>query len=151
MMLTRLAPLPEHDSLKEGAALGLIVAMCIWAWIALVDALAGASFHTFAVLGGVAVFTVLHVLLNVVYGVVIMSAVHAAKREPSLIIGALFVFLTLEFAIAMVTILLSHLGLGELAWLRIFGASLVGAAIALLLISRTHPLVARLHEAEAER
>ena len=150
-MLTRFAIRSGHDSLKEGVALGLIVATSIWAWIAVVDALAGASFHTFAVLGGVAVFTVLHVLLNVVYGIVIMSTVHASRREPSLIIGALFVFLTLEFAIAMVTILLSHLGLGELAWLRIFGASLMGAAVALVLVSRGHPLAARLHEAEAER
>jgi hypothetical protein len=150
-MLARFALWSGHDSLREGAALGLIVATSIWVWIALVDALVGASFHTFAVLGGVAVFTVVHVLLNVVYGIVIMSTVHASRREPSLFIGALFVFLTLEFAIAMVTILLSHLGLGELAWLRIFGASLVGAALALVLVSRGHPLVARLHEAETER
>ena len=150
-MLSRFALWSGHDSLREGAALGLIVATSIWVWIALVDELVGASFHTFAVLGGVAVFTVVHVLLNVVYGIVLMSTVHASRREPSLIIGALFVFLTLEFAIAMVTILLSHLGLGELAWLRIFGASLVGAALALVLVSRGHPLAARLHEAERER
>lgn len=151
MLAHTLARAAEHDTLKEGTALGLIMASITWLWIALVDGVAGAPFHTFAVLGGILLFTILHYILNVVYGVIIMSAVHASKGTPSLIIGGIFVFLTFEFALSMTTILLSHLGLGELAWLRIFGASLIGAVAALVLITRRHPLAARLHEAEAER
>jgi hypothetical protein len=151
-MSTHTFALPgEHDSLKEGAALGLIMASITWVWAAIVDALAGVPFHTFATLGGIAVFTVLHYILNMVYGVVIMATVHASKRTPSLIIGGIFVFLTFEFALAMATILLTHLGLGELAWLRVFGASLIASALALAIIAQRHPLAARLHEAEAER
>lgn len=151
-MVTKTFALPgEHDSVKEGTALGIIMASLTWLWIALVDGVAGAPFHTFSVLGGIVVFTILHYVLNVVYGVIIMSTIHASRSTPSLIIGGIFVFLTFEFALGMTTILLSHLGLGELAWLRIFAASLVGAAAALVLVSRHHPLAARLHEAEAER
>jgi hypothetical protein len=127
------------------------MATTTWAWIALVDSVVGAPFHTFAVLGGIVAFTALHVALNVVYGIAIMSTIHASRRTPSLIIGAIFMYLTFEFMFAMGTILLSHLGLGDLAWLRIFGASLVGSAVAFVLIAKSHPLAARLREAEQER
>ena len=151
MLANTFARAGEHDTIREGTALGIIMASLTWLWIALVDGVAGAPFHTFSVLGGIVVFTVLHYILNVVYGMIIMAMIHASKDTPSLIIGGIFVFLTFEFALGMTTILLSHLGLGELAWLRIFGASLIGAAAALVLVARRHPLAARLHEAEAER
>lgn len=56
--------------------------------------------------------------------------------------------LIVEFAFAMLTVLLSHLGLGQLAWVRILGGNLVGVAIALLVLSRRHPLAAELRKAE---
>ena len=40
--------------------------------------------------------------------------------------GVAFGFFILEFGFVMLTILLSHLGLGELAWVRILGGNLVG-------------------------
>jgi len=141
----------HHDTLREGARLGLTVAAAIWIWVALVDAMVGQPFHTFTMLGGVVVFTVVHVLLNVVYGVVIVAAVHAATRAPSAIFGLGFGFLIFEFAIAFATVLLSNTLLGELAWLRILGGSMIGAVIAVLILIRRHPLLALLHEAEAER
>ena len=67
-----------------------------------------------------------------------VAAVHSAARESSLTRVLWFVFVVVEFAFVMVTILLSHVGLGALAWLRIFGGSLVGAAIAILVLSRSH-------------
>src|SRR2546422_11325981 len=78
--------------------------------------------------------------LNVVYGVVIVSLVHGAAREPSLVIGMAFGFLVIEFGFVMVTVLLSHMGLGELAWARILGGNLIGAAIAFVMLSRQHRL-----------
>ena len=141
----------HHDTLREGARLGLTVAAAIWIWVALVDAMVGQPFHTFTMLGGVVVFTVVHVLLNVVYGVVIVAAVHAATRAPSAIFGLGFGFLIFEFAIAFATVLLSNTLLGELAWLRILGGSMIGAVIAVLILIRRHPLLALLHDAEAER
>ena len=139
-----------HNTLREGAALGIIVATGIWLWLAVVDALMGQPLQTFAALGGVTVFTVVHFLLNIVYGVVIVSAVHGAEREPSLALALVFGLVMLEIALAMLTVLLSQLGLGEVAWVRIFGGSLVGVAIALFGLSRRHPLAARVRHADRD-
>jgi hypothetical protein len=139
----------KHDSLREGAALGLVVATSIWAWLALIDAIAGEPFRTFTVLGGIGVFTLVHYLLNLTYGVAILSLIHGAAREPSLVIAVGFGFLMVEFAFAMVTVMLWR-SLGELAWVRIFGGSLVGALITIAVLSRRHPLAAELRRAEGE-
>jgi hypothetical protein len=131
----------KHNAVREGTKLGLVIATGIWMWIALVDALAGDPFRTFRLLGGIAQFTLLHYTLNVAYGMALVAVVHRTAYEPSLAAVLWFVLLVIEFAFVMVTILLSHVGLGTLAWLRIFAASLIGLALALLLISRRHRLV----------
>lgn len=140
----------KHDAVREGIKLGLVMATSIWLWIAVVDALTGQPFRTFTVLGGILQFTVLHYVLNLAFGVAIVAGVHSAVREPSLVGVLGFLFVVVEFAFALVTILLSHVGLGHLAWVRIFGGSLIGAAIALMIVARGHPLLATLREAETE-
>jgi hypothetical protein len=140
----------KHDSLREGVRLGLVVATSIWVWLAGVDAMVGEPFRTFTVLGGVALFTAMHYLLNVAYGVLIVAGIHGAAREPSLVIAVAFGFSIVEFMFALVTVLLSHLGLGELAWVRIFVGSLIGTEIAIVILSRGHPLAAELRQAEEE-
>ncbi|HEU4631001.1 MAG TPA: hypothetical protein VFS08_14720 [Gemmatimonadaceae bacterium] len=139
----------EHDA-REGVRLGVVVATSTWLWLAVVDAVVGQPFHTFTVLGGVVVFTAVHYLLNVAYGTVIVSAARAAEREPCAMLALVFGFLMFECAAAMLTVLLSHLGLGELAWVRIFGGTLLGATVAILVLARRHPLAAQLHRAEVE-
>jgi hypothetical protein len=146
----RATPHSHPDSLREGAMLGLIVATATWMWVVAIDAVAGDPFRAFTMLGGVAIFTAMHLLLNVVYGVAIVSVIHRADRAPSVIIGLIFCFIIIEIAFAMVTIFLSNLGMGELAWLRIFGGSLVGGLIAFGVLQRRHPLALYLHRAEAE-
>ncbi len=139
----------RHDSLREGATLGLVVATTTWVWLALVDAIAGEPFRTFTVLGGIAFFTVVHYLLNLAYALAIVSLIHGAVRQPSLLFAVGFGFLMMEFAFAMATVMLSHV-LGDLAWVRIFCGSLIGAAIAVIMLSRRHPLAAQLRQAEEE-
>jgi hypothetical protein len=140
-----------HDSIREGAGLGLVVATSTWLWVALIDTVAGQPFHTSKMLGGIAAFTVMHYLLNLIYGVVIVSAIHGSVRAPSLVYALGFGFLILEFAFAFVTVILSNVGLGELAWLRIFVGSLIGAVIASVILTQRHPLLALLRQAEEER
>ena len=139
-----------HDSLREGTALGIVVATGIWIWLAAVDAIAGTPFHTFSVLGGVTAFTIVHYLLNIVYGVVVVSAVHGAAREPSLAIAVVFGIVTLEIAFAMFTVLLSNLGLGARAWVGMFGGSLIGTGLCLFFLSRRHPLAAQVRDADTQ-
>ena len=137
----------KHNAIREGIRLGLVVATSIWIWIAAVDAIAGEPFRTFQVLGGIASFTLLHYVLTVAYGTVIVAAIHGAMREPILIGGIAMGLVIVEFAFAMVTVLLSQLGLGELAWLRVFGASILGAAVAFAILTRRHPLTTVLRRA----
>jgi hypothetical protein len=102
-------------------------------------------------LGGLLAFTVVHYLLNVTYGMVLLSAVHGAERAPSLIIAAMFGLVTFEGAFAMFTNLLVEYSVGSVAWVGIAGGSLIGTAVAITLLSRTHPLVEYLRRAEDER
>jgi hypothetical protein len=148
---TRLAPSRQHNSLREGTALGLVVATCIWVWLATVDAIAGQPFLTFRVLGGIVAFTAMHYVLCVTYGVVIMSGIHGAAHSPSTIFAVGFGFLMIEFAFAFITAVLSSGRLGELAWVRVFGGNVLGAAILVGIVTRRHPLVALLRRAERER
>ena len=143
------APRRRH-SLREGVILGLVVATSIWLWIAIVDAIAGEPFRTFAVLGGIRVFTVLHYALCLAYGVAAVAVVHGAALEPSLMLGAAFAFFILEFGFAMLTVLLSQVGLGELAWVRILGGNVVGAVLTFVMLSRRHPLRQELKQAAAD-
>lgn len=145
-----LEPRRGHDSLREGVRLGLILATITWLWVALVDAISGQPFHTFLALGGIAVFTVMHYLLHIAYAVAILSAIHGAERAPSLIIGVIFGVVTLEGAIAMMTNVLAQAALGGIAWIEIFGGSLIATAIAIVLLARTHPLATYVHQAEEE-
>lgn len=130
--------------------LGLLVATGIWVWIAGVDLLVDEPFRTFTMLGGPVGFTILHYVLNVLYGTALVTAIHDAAREPSLLIGVAFVSFMIEFGFVMLTILLSHVGLGELAWLRILGGNLVGAVITFVFLARRHPLRRELQSAEEE-
>jgi hypothetical protein len=140
----------RHDSLREGARLGLIVATSVWAWVALVDLVVGQPFHTFAVLGGIVVFTILHYVLHVVYGVAVVSGIHGVVREPRLALAVAFGFVIIEIALALITVLLSQMGLGALAWVRIFGGNVIGVFVAYRVLSRGHALRAVLRRAEQQ-
>src|SRR5687768_3964323 len=85
---------PARDgSMREGATLGLIVATSTWIWVAVVDAVVGEPFRTFTVLGGIAAFTIVHYLLNVIYGVLLVSGIRGTTREPTLMMAIIFGFL----------------------------------------------------------
>lgn len=140
----------DHDELREGITLGVIVGTVTWLWFMLIDAVSGAGFRTTTTLGGIVVLTAGHYVLNVVYGVSLTSLIQGAVREPSLIMAALFGFVMVEIGFFMVSAVLSYF-LGGIAWVSIFGGSLVGAAIAFQLLALKHPLRALLRKAEAER
>jgi hypothetical protein len=139
-----------HNSRREGVRLGLIVATATWLWIAALDAALGRPFHTFLALGGIVAFTAIHYALCVLYGVVLVSAVHGAEREPSLVLALIFGGILFQVAFAMLTASLAVTALGNVAWLGIFGGSLIGTSTAFVLLTRTHPVAVYLHRAEAE-
>src|SRR5437016_13252165 len=111
-------PRPRHPR-REGVLLGLVVATSIWVWLAVVDAIAGQPFRTFAVLGGIASFTLLHFTLCLAYGLAAVAVVQGPAREPRLLLGAAFFFVILVFRIVVLTVILSHTGVWQLAGVRI--------------------------------
>jgi hypothetical protein len=126
----------SHHTRAEGVRLGLIMATVTWLWVFGVDLVGGEPLRTFTLLGGVFVFTVAHVLLNILYGIALVSVVHGAEREPSLV---------------MLTGLLAEASLGRSAWLALFGGNVLATITAALVIFREHPLGAYLRRAEDER
>jgi len=138
-----------HSTRAEGIRLGLIIGTVTWMWVALVDVMAGRPWQTFSLLGGVLVFTVMHYLLNVTYGLVVVSVVHTAKRAPSVMMGLVFGGLTLQGAFAMITNLVVQ-SVGNAAWIGITGGSIISTAVAITLLARTHPLHEYLRRAEEE-
>jgi hypothetical protein len=141
----------SHHTRAEGVRLGLIMATVTWLWVFGVDLVGGEPLRTFTLLGGVFVFTVAHVLLNILYGIALVSVVHGAEREPSLVIGLTFCLITFEGAAAMLTGLLAEASLGRSAWLALFGGNVLATITAAIVIFREHPLGAYLRRAEDER
>jgi hypothetical protein len=142
---------PRITQRAESVRLGLIIATATWVWVALIDLIFGDAFRTFEALGGIIQFTVVHYALNLLLGTVLVAAVRGSDRAPSLSIALTFGLVMFQVAFAMITPLLAEFGLGNMAWVAIFGGSLVGTAIALAVLSRNHPLGEHLHRAEAER
>ena len=141
--------LPDpHGTRHEGVALGLIVATTTWVWVAIVDAIAGDPFRTFAVFGGIIAFTIGHYVLNILYAIVLVAAIRGSRREPTLMMAVVFGFIMFEFAFAFITTVFSNLGLGALAWVRLFVGSLIGAVVAALVLARHHPLADRVRQAK---
>src|SRR5438270_12875572 len=94
-------------------------------------------------------YTTLFRSLNVAYGIAIVWAIHRASREPSLVMGVAFGFFIVEFGLAMLTVLLSHLALARLAWVRVLGGSLAGAAVAAVALFAAPAAVQPLRQAAA--
>ena len=130
--------------------LGALLATILWAWVAVIDAALGRPFHTFEVLGGVVAFTVIHYLLNILYAVGVLSFVHGASKAPSLMFGLLFGLIIFECGVGMLSTILTQSSLGASAWLEIFGGSVIGLSVAIVVIARHHPLAMYLRRAEEE-
>jgi len=140
----------QHNSVREGVRLGVILATATWVWVALVDAISGRPFHTFEALGGIVLFTVIHYLLNITYGVALVSAIHGAEHAPSLMMGVIFGGIILEGGITMVTTIVVQSSVGSIGYVGIFCGSLISIAIAITLLARSHPLAAYVRRAEEE-
>lgn len=147
--------------LAEGVRLGLVGAGAVAVWFLLVDLVLGSPLRTPGALGSavflgasapseivvspltVGLYTVLHGLVFLLIGIAVSAAARAAERAPTLLLGALILFVTFEaFFIGAVAIVAQFL-LGELAWWAVLGGNLAaGLAMGAVLV-RDHPGAAR--------
>ncbi len=145
----------SNNVTREGISAGLIGATAIAIWFAILDAISGhllatpvmlgRSFGTLFVTGaepGFAAsflgYTVLHFALFTCIGLVFSWVVNAAEKVPSVIIGFLGLVVVFEVGWVGWTTVLAQ-GFGELTWLQVFIANLIGAAAMGLYMWRQHP------------
>jgi hypothetical protein len=144
---------------REGISAGLIGASAIAVWFAILDAVQGNLLATPVMLGksfgslflqnvepsfaaSFLGYTVLHFALFTMIGMVFSWVVNAGEQTPSVLVGFLGLVVVFEVGWVGWTSVLSQ-GFGELTWLQVFIANLIGAAAMGLYMWRQHPALPR--------
>lgn len=146
-----------HPLLHDGIVAGLIGASCIAVWFLVVDLIGGHPFFTPATLGrdllgvlgpgadgdgavmAVLVYTVFHVAAFMLVGLVAALIVSLARREPSILLGFVVLFVATEVGFyGYVGLMREVSDLGRLAWYQVMLGNLVAAAAMGYYFWRTH-------------
>lgn len=143
---------------REGISAGLLGGTAVALWFAIIDLIQGkllatpimlgtwlgSLFLTNDVPGSAAAFlgyTLFHYVAFIVVGIGFAWVVNGAERVPSVIIGLLGLLALFEVWWVGGTYLLSR-GFGELTWLQVFIANIIGAGVMALYLWRQHPSLA---------
>lgn len=152
----------RNSLVREGIIAGLLGAAGVALWFLIVDVTVGEPFYTPAMLGEivlslfgrpssgdtlalhVGLYTVVHVVGFMIIGVIAASVVRMGEREPSVLAGAVILFVVLQVLFYGITALLSERDLlGRLAWYQVGIANLVAAVLMLTYLWRAHPSIGR--------
>ena len=136
-----------HPLLHDGIVAGLIGAAAIAVWFLIVDTIAGHPFRTPAALGNglldvfgtpdatdsmltfVLVYTIFHFGAFMFVGLLAALIVHLAKREPSILLGFVVLFVATEIGFYGFTGLLHEASsLKSLAWYQVMLGNLIAAS-----------------------
>ena len=143
---------------REGIAAGLIGATAVAVWFAILDLFQGSFLATPVMLGNslgslflngdmpsqAAAFigyTLFHYLAFVAAGLGFSWVVNGAEKVPSVAIGLLGLLAVFEVWWVGGTYLLSR-GFGDLTWLQVFIANIIGAGVMSFYLWRQHPNLA---------
>lgn len=146
-----------HPLLHDGIIAGLIGASAIAVWFLVIDTIAGHPFRTPAVLGNglvdvfgapdatdsaltfVLVYTIFHFGAFMFVGLLAALIVHLAKREPSILLGFVVLFVATEIGFYGFTGLLHEASsLKDLAWYQVMLGNLIAASAMGYYFWRTH-------------
>lgn len=147
----------DRRVVKEGMVAGLLGATAVAAWFLVVDLIAGEPFRTpvalgeatFSVLGRgidwspaayVVGYTILHVGVFMLIGLLISLVVEASRRSPGVLAGLLILFAVFEVGFYFFTLFLAQPEtVGRIAWYQIGAANLVAAGVMGWYLWREHP------------
>ena len=147
----------QSGSWTEGITAGLLGAGGVALWFFAVDSMAGRPLYTPGLLGGAllnvlgrgvnhstlynaAVYSVLHVAVFLLIGVMASRIVEVSKRIPQVLAGLLLFFVVFEVGFYGVAALMSQYSLvGSLAWYQIGAANLFSAVLMGGYLWRRHP------------
>ena len=158
----------RRSVIREGIIAGVLGATAVALWFLVVDMFAGRPLYTPEVLGRgllgifgreraditdssgdpvllvVALYTVVHYLAFALVGIVAAAVVRAGETEPSVLAGALILFVAIEIGFYGLTALLSETAqLGNLAWYQIGLANLLAALVMGVYLWRANPALGR--------
>lgn len=152
----------RNGVVREGVLAGLLGAAGVALWFFVVDLLAGEPFYTPNTLGAAAlsmfgdprptdtqalhviVYTIFHVVAFMLVGIIAAAIVRASEREPSVLAGALILFVAIQVLFYGFTALLAQRELlGRLAWYQVWAANLVAAVLMGTYLWRAHPALGR--------
>lgn len=145
--------------IREGVSAGLIGATAIAVWFGILDAVAGGLLATPVMLGSslatlfspdaapsaaaaFVLYTLFHYAIFTVIGLFFAWVVSLAEQAPSALIGFIGLFVMFEVGWIGWTMVLSQ-GFGELTWLQVFIANLIGSAAMGYYMYRQHPALPR--------
>ena len=143
---------------QEGVNAGLLGAVGVAVWFLIIDLAAGQPFYTPTMLGeGLLsllgtprdndnavlyfwVYTLFHVAAFILVGVTAAAIVRWSEREPSVLAGALILFVAVQVLFYGFTAMMSQRELiGSLAWYQVGAANLVAAALMVSYLWKRHP------------
>ncbi len=141
--------------IREGIVAGVIGASAVAIWFLVVDLIAGQPLFTPRILGHallsilgpipdsallhVGIYTVFHYAAFCAAGIVLSVLVHLAQREPTVLAGALILFVAFEIAFHGFVSLLQETVLGSLAWYNVMIGNVLAAACMGTYMWRRHP------------
>jgi hypothetical protein len=157
-------PIPratEHSVVAEGTRAGAVAASGVAIGYLTADALIGRPFVTPELLGrGVATvlgvgeaastativagYTLLHFAAFAAFGIVAAAVLRVARRDASVLAGALLVFAMMEVAFAaLVAALHATTATGTFTWIQLVGGNVVGILLLALALRRGRPELRR--------
>lgn len=148
-----------RTTVREGVVAGALAATAVVIWFFVIDLILGRSFATPELLGralfgrlgvdtpggGINMFivlgyTVFHYAAFIVAGLVVALIVSRAKEEPSVLAGALILFVMFEVAFhALLSMFGSIPVLGAIAWYNVAIGNLIAAVTMGVYMWRVHP------------
>jgi hypothetical protein len=156
-----MAAISKHNPIREGIIAGMVGAVAVAAWFFVLDVIQGRLLFTPAALGSgfllgargvnevqitlttVGGYTLVHIVAFIAVGILAAVLIHAAEKQPVVLLGAILVFVTLEvFFVGLMALIASWL-MDALSWWTVAAANLIAGLGMGVYLFRTHPRLRR--------